>query len=153
MAVSSVLGGKVRRREDPRLVTGARLSTDDVQPSGCLHAVFVRSPHAHARIAAVDVSAALAIRGVVGIFQAADLTFESETPRPRLCAEEVKFVGDAIAVAVAATRGEAVDAAAAVVVDYALMPALVDTTVALEAGTVLVHPDKGDNLAFDFELG
>ena len=153
MAVSSALGGKVRRREDPRLVTGAGRYTDDVQPVGCLHAVFVRSPHAHAHIAAVDVSAAQVMPGVVGVFQAADLAFESETPRPRLCAEEVKFVGDAIAVAVAVNRGEAVDAAAAVVVDYELMPVLVDMTVALEPGKVLVHPDKGDNLAFDFELG
>jgi len=153
MAVSSALGGVVKRREDPRLVTGAGRYTDDVQPPRCLHAVFVRSPHAHARIASVDVSDALSLPGVVGVFQAADLAFESETPRPRLCAEEVKFVGDAIAVAVAATRGEAVDAAAAVVVEYEILPALVDTTHALEPGAMLVHPDKGDNLAFEFDLG
>jgi len=153
MAVSSALGGVVRRREDPRLVTGAGRYTDDVQPPGCLHAVFVRSPHAHARIASVDVSDALRVHGVAGVFQAADLAFESETPRPRLCAEEVKFVGDAIAVAVAATRGGAVDAAAAVVVEYEVLPALVDTTHALEPGAMLVHPDKGDNLAFEFDLG
>ena len=153
MAVSSALHGEVRRREDPRLVTGAGKYTDDVQPPGCLHAVFVRSPHAHARIASVDVSAALALPEVVGIFQASDLAFESETPRPRLCAQEVKFVGDAIAVAVAATRAAAFDAAAAVFVDYEILPAIVDSTLALEAGSMLVHPDKGDNLAFDFDLG
>jgi carbon-monoxide dehydrogenase large subunit len=153
MAVSSALGGEVRRREDPRLVTGAGQYTDDHHPVGCLHAVFIRSPHAHARITAVDVSVAKAMPAVVGIFQAADLTFESETARPRLCSEEVKFVGDAIAVAVAVTRGEAVDAAAAVMVDYEVLPVLIDTTVALQPGTMLVHPDKGDNLAFEFELG
>jgi len=153
MAVSSALHGLVRRREDPRLVTGAGKYTDDVQPPGCLHAVFVRSPHAHARIASIDVSGAISLPGVVGVFQASDLAFESETPRPRLCADEVKFVGDAVAVAVAATREAAVDAAAAVVVDYEVMPALVDTTRGLEAGAMLVHPDKGDNLAFEFDLG
>ena len=153
MAVSSALHGVVRRREDPRLVTGAGKYTDDVQPAGCLHAVFVRSPHAHARIASVDVRGAVSLPGVVGVFQEADLAFESETPRPRLCADEVKFVGDAVAVAVAETRETAVDAAAAVVVDYEVLRALVDTTRALEAGAMLVHPDKGDNLAFEFDLG
>ncbi len=153
MAVSSALGGVVKRREDPRLVTGAGQYTDDVQPVGCLHAVFVRSPHAHARITAVDTSAARAMPGVLGIFTGADLTFESETARPRLCSEEVKFVGDAVAVAVAATRGEAFDAAAAVIVDYEALPVLVDSTTALQPGATLVHPDNGDNLAFEFELG
>ena len=65
----------------------------------------------------------------------------------------MKFVGDAIAVAVAATREGAVDAAAAVVVDYEVLPALVDVMAALEEGAMLVHPDKGDNLAFEFDLG
>jgi carbon-monoxide dehydrogenase large subunit len=153
MAVSAALGGVVRRREDPRLVTGAGMYTDDVQPDRCLHAVFIRSPHAHARITGVDVSEALLLPGVVGVFQAADLTFESETARPRLCSDEVKFVGDAIAVAVAETRGAAVDAASAVAVDYEVLQVLVDTTGALEPGAMLVHPDKGDNLAFEFELG
>ncbi|MEA2656384.1 MAG: aerobic carbon-monoxide dehydrogenase large subunit [Chloroflexota bacterium] len=153
MAVSSALHGQVKRREDPRLVTGAGKYTDDVQPAGCLHAVFVRSTHAHARIVSVDVSGALATPDIVGVFQAEDLVFESETPRPRLCADEVKFVGDAVAVAVAETREAAVDAAAAVVIDYEILPALVDPTRALETGATIVHPDKGDNIAFEFDLG
>jgi carbon-monoxide dehydrogenase large subunit len=153
VAVSSALGGVVKRREDPRLVTGAGRYTDDVNPTGCLHAVFVRSTHAHARIAAVDAGVAKSMPGVVGIFQAADLTFESFTARPRLCPEVVKFVGDAIAVAVAGTREQAVDAAAAVAVHYDPMPVLVDSTAALQPGATLVHPDNGDNRAFDFEVG
>ena len=153
MAVRSAIGGSIRRREDPRLVAGAGRYTDDIQPDGCLHAVFIRSPHAHARIAGVDVNSALRLPGVIGVFTAADLEFSSETARPRLCSDEVKFVGDAVAVAVAATREQAVDASAAVVVDYEVLPALVDTAVALEAGAMLVHPDKGDNLAFEFDLG
>ena len=153
VAVRSALGGEVRRVEDRRLITGAGRYTDDVQPERCLHAVFVRSSMAHARITAVDRTSTRGLPGVVGVYFAADLTFESETARPRLCAGEVNFVGDVIAVAVAETRGAAVDAAAAVVVDYEPMSVLVDSTTALQPGATLVHADKGDNIAFEFELG
>ena len=139
--------------EDRRLITGAGRYTDDVQPEGCLHAVFVRSSMAHARITAIDAAAARGLAGVVGAYFAADITFESETARPRLCADEVNFVGDVIAVAVAETRGVAVDAAAAVLVDYEPLSVLVDSTTALQPGATLVHADKGDNIAFEFELG
>src|SRR5438270_10439287 len=153
MAVRHALGGFVRRREDPRLIRGEGRFTDDVQIAGCLHAAFVRSPLAHARINGIDTSAALAIAGVVRVFTAADLSFESETARPRLCADEVKFVGDAVAVVVAESREAAADAAAAVEVDYEPLPVLVDMTHALDPDAVLVHADKGDNIAFDFDLG
>ncbi|HEV2027439.1 MAG TPA: xanthine dehydrogenase family protein molybdopterin-binding subunit [Candidatus Dormibacteraeota bacterium] len=153
MAVNAALGGAIKRREDPRLITGAGRFTDDMRPDGCLHAVFVRSLHARARINGVDVIAAKEMPGVVGVYRAGDLTFESESARPRLCSDEVKFVGDAIAVVVATDRAEAVDAAAAVIVDYEVLTPLVDSTVALQPGAILVHSDMTDNLAFDFELG
>ncbi|MGA7912625.1 MAG: xanthine dehydrogenase family protein molybdopterin-binding subunit [Candidatus Dormiibacterota bacterium] len=153
MAVNAALGGSVRRREDRRLVTGAGRYTDDIQPEGCLHAVFARSTMAHARIANVDVSSARALPGVVGVLQSADLTFESQPARPRLCSTEVKFVGDAIAVAVAETRAAAVDAAAAVVVDYEALPVVVDSAAALRPDASLVHSEMSDNVAFDFEIG
>jgi carbon-monoxide dehydrogenase large subunit len=153
MAANAARAGRVTRREDRRLITGAGTFTDDVAPEHCLHAVFVRSPHAHARITSVDVTAAQQIPGVVGVFLAADLPFASETARPRLCSDLVRFVGDAVAVAVAEGRGEAVDAAAAVIVDYEVLPALVDSTTALEPGAIQVDPDKGDNIAFDFDIG
>ncbi|HET7465248.1 MAG TPA: xanthine dehydrogenase family protein molybdopterin-binding subunit [Candidatus Dormibacteraeota bacterium] len=140
MAVRSALGGSVRRREDPRLVTGAGRYTDDVQPDGCLHAVFVRSTMAHARLLNVDVSAARGLPGVEGVYTAGDLAFESETARPRLCSDEVSFVGDIIGVAVGSTREAAVDAAAAVMVDYEPLPVVVDTR-------------KSDSVAFEFDLG
>src|SRR5438046_9621255 len=95
---------------------------------------------AHARLAAVEVSAARDIPGVEAVYVAADLRFESETARPRMCSDEVSFVGDLIAVAVATTREAAVDAAAAVLVDYEPMP-------------VIVHPEKSDSVAFEFDLG
>ena len=144
MAVRSALGGRVKRVEDRRLITGAGRYTDDNQPEGCLHAVFVRSTMAHARIAGVDASAARAIPGVVGVFLAADLAFDSETARPRLCADEVKFVGDAIGVAVAPRRELAVDAATAVFVDYEPLRVVIDGAAALA---------DPENLAFEFELG
>jgi len=153
VAVKAGLGGAVKRREDPRLVTGAGRYTDDMRPEGCLHAVFVRSTMARALITGVDASAARDVPGVVGVFLAADLEFESETARPRLCSDEVKFVGDPIAVAVATGRAEAVDAASAVIVDYEVLPPLVDSTVAAEPGSVVVHSNMSDNIAMDFELG
>ncbi len=153
MAVKAARGGVVRRREDPRLIRGEGRFTDDVKVEGCLHAVFVRSPVAHARIGGVDSSAAIALRGVVGVFAAGDLEFQSETARPRLCSVEVNFVGDAVAVAIAETREAAVDAAAAVHVDYEPLPVLVDSTAGLGPDAVRVHGDKDDNVAFDFDMG
>jgi carbon-monoxide dehydrogenase large subunit len=153
VAVSRALGGVVKRREDPRLVTGAGQFTDDVHPAGCLHAVFVRSTLAHARIKGIDTAEARAMPGVVGIFGAADLEFETFTPRPRLASDTVRYVGDAIAVVVAETREAAVDAAAAVVVDYEPLPAIIDSTAALAPGAPLVYADRDDNLILDFEVG
>ena len=161
MAVSSALGGAVRRREDERLVTGAGQYTDDVRRDDALHAVFVRSTFAHARITRVDVTVAAAMPGVVGAFLANDLGLAPRAAfpapdtmaRPPLASEVVRFVGDAIAVVVARTRAEAVDGAAAVLVDYDPLPVVVDAVAALEAGAPILHGEKGDNLAFTVEAG
>ena len=161
MAVSSVLGGSVRRREDRRLVSGAGQYVDDIAREGCLHAVFVRSAMAHAKITGVDVSAAAAMPGVVGVFVASDLGLKpraafpapDEMARPPLASEVVRFVGDAIAIAVAESKDQAADAAAAVIVDYDPLPALMDPAAALESGAALVHPAKEDNVAFMAMLG
>src|SRR5260370_24021601 len=153
MAVRSALGGAVRRREDPRLITGAGLYTDDVRLDRCLHAVFVRSSMAHARLKSVDATLAAAMPGVVGIFATGDLEFASATARPELASDVVLFVGDAIAVAVAETRDQAVDAAAAVIVDYDALPVVVDSLKALEPNADLVQADREDNLIVDFEVG
>lgn len=161
MAVKNVLGGSVHRREDPRLLTGAGRYTDDIQPENCLHAVFVRSAMAHARITAVDRQSAAAMPGVVGIFVAADLGLKAraqfpspeEMARPALAQDVVRFVGDAVAVAVADTREHAVDAAAQVAIDYEALEVIVDPARALEPGSTRVHEAKGDNVAFEFEIG
>jgi carbon-monoxide dehydrogenase large subunit len=161
MAVRSALGGAVRRREDPRLVTGSGQYTDDVRPEACLHAVFVRSTLAHARIRNVDISEAAAMPGVVGVYGARDLGLKPRAQfpapdtmaRPPLATEAVRFVGDMIAVVVAGSQAEAVDAAGAVAVDYEPMTVVVDPAAAVEPGSVVLHPAKSDNLAFEAELG
>src|SRR5256885_10347182 len=128
MAVNAARGGIGRRREDPRLIQGQGRYTDDVHIGGCLHAVFVRSPLAHARLTAIDFAAARALPGVAGVFGAADLSFESDTARPRLCSAEVNFVGDAIAVVVGESREAATDDAAAGLIDYEQLPIVIDPT-------------------------
>ncbi|HEX9097421.1 MAG TPA: xanthine dehydrogenase family protein molybdopterin-binding subunit [Candidatus Dormibacteraeota bacterium] len=154
MAVSAALGGAVRRREDPRLVTGAGQYTDDVRRDGCLHAVFVRSTFAHARITNFDARAATSMPGVVGAFRADELGLEPVDALGALrSSEPARFVGDPIAVVVAETRAQAVDAAASVLVDYEPLPVVVDPEAALEPGATVIHPDRGDNLAFAGELG
>jgi len=160
MAVIATLGGAVRRREDPRLVTGAGRYTNDVRREGGLVAVFVRSALAHARLARIDVTDAAAMPGVAGIYLSSDVGLKPQEfvsldlmSRPPLAADVVRFVGDAIAVVVAETLGEAVDAAAAVLVDYEPLPVVVDPAAALDAGAPVLHPAKGDNLASTISLG
>ena len=161
MAVSSALGGAVRRREDPRLVAGAGQYTDDVRRPGSVHAVFVRSTLAHARLRRVDAGEAATMAGVVGVFLARDLGLKPRAQfpapdtmaRPPLATDVVRFVGDMIAAVVAETQAEAIDAAAAVVVDYDPLVPVVDTAAALEPGSAIIHPANESNLAFRVELG
>ena len=123
-----------------------------------LHAYFVRSPHARAAIRAIDASAALALAGVHAVFTAADLNpgvkeqwhtsigpQSPETPRPPLAEDEVRFVGDPVALVVAASRALAEDAAELVDVDYDPLPAVVDYTEA-EHAAALVHEQHGSNV-------
>lgn len=160
MAVNAALGGAVRRREDPRLVTGAGQYTSDVRREGSLVAVFVRSTLAHARLTRVDVTDAASMPGVAGVFVSRDLGLKPQEfvsldlmSRPPLAADVVRFVGDAIAVVVAETLGEALDAAAAVLIDYEPLPVVVDPSAALDVDAPVLHPAKGDNVASTISLG
>jgi carbon-monoxide dehydrogenase large subunit len=158
-------GASVRRNEDPRLLTGSALFVDDVQLPGTLHVAFVRSPFAHARIRSVDVSAARARAGVVGVFTAADLgalnkpgpllvtpppiaglTFNLRTARP-LATDKVRHVGEPIAVVVAQSRYLAEDAAEDVVIDADPLDVVVDLERALDGTAPLIHDDLPSNLA------
>src|SRR3954466_9265643 len=123
-------GASVKRVEDPPFLRGARPYTDDLRNPDALYAVFVRSGFAHAKIGAIDTSMAASAPGVVGVYTAADLNLEpfgtagppvvtpEEMRRPVLASEGVRFTGEPIAVVVAETRGQGVDAAELVDIDY-----------------------------------
>ncbi|HEV2362371.1 MAG TPA: xanthine dehydrogenase family protein molybdopterin-binding subunit [Acidimicrobiales bacterium] len=165
----SMLGTAVRRVEDPELLTGRATFVDNLPIEGALHLVFVRSPFAHARVRSVDTSQAAGMPGVVAAYAAADLglprhhgfmILNEACMRPPLAEDKVRFVGDAVAVVVARTKAEGVDAAEAVEVDYEPLAAAVDPEEALlpdaplqfeEIGTNLVagtrDPDEPDPLA------
>ncbi len=134
-------GTRVARVEDARLLTGHGTYVDDITLPGMLHASFVRSPFARAVIRGIDTSAARALPGVRAVFTAADLNPDAkeqwhtsigraspETPRPPLADDEVRFVGDPVALVVAESLYVAEDAAELVDVDYEPRPAVVDYT-------------------------
>jgi aerobic carbon-monoxide dehydrogenase large subunit len=157
-------GARVHRVEDPRLLTGHGTFVDDVARPGMLHACFVRSPLARARIAGVDASGALALDGVRAVFLAEDLNpgvheqwytligrDVPDTPRPPLADGEVRFVGDPVALVVATDRYVAEDAAELVAVDYDPLPPVVDYVTAHESGE-LVHAGYPGNLAGELSI-
>src|SRR5205823_6604000 len=139
---TTVLGHRVERREDPGFLTGAADYLEDVAGEGALHAVFVRSALAHARITGIDTSEAAAMPGVHSVLTGADLGLpparafgrQPALARPRLAVERVRYVGEPVAVVLADARALAVDAADAVVVDYDPLPAVVDPVAAAEDG-------------------
>ena len=151
---SPTTDGALLRREDPPLVTGAALYCDDLVAPGALHAVFVRAPLAHGRILDIDPAPAAAMPGVAGVFTAADLDLPplpaggapAAMARPVLATGSVRFLGEAVAVVVAATRAQAVDAAEAVEVDYEPLEVVTDPRRALAADAPRLF-EGGGNLA------
>ncbi|HUJ66982.1 MAG TPA: xanthine dehydrogenase family protein molybdopterin-binding subunit [Acidimicrobiales bacterium] len=163
---AGVVGTRMKRREDPALLTGESRFVADLHVPGALHAALVRSPVAHARIVSIDLSGALAMPGVVAAFTGADM--ESDWAGPLPCAwpvttdmkapahlpmavGEVCYVGDAVAVVLAQTEYEAHDAADAVVVEYDPLPVVVDLEDAASDRT-LVHADLDTNKSYTWEL-
>jgi aerobic carbon-monoxide dehydrogenase large subunit len=157
-------GQRIKRNEDPRLLTGQALFVDDVHLSGMLHVAFVRSPYAHARLGEIDVSAALAMEGVTAVYTADDLgdywqhgpllvppppiegiVFHERTQVP-LAKEKVRHLGEIVAMVVAESRYLAEDAAEAVLVDYEPLPAVVDLEAAVAPDAPLVHEDLDSNV-------
>jgi carbon-monoxide dehydrogenase large subunit len=162
-------GARVARLEDPALLTGRGRFVDDIKLAGALHACFVRSPHAHARIRAIDTSAARAMPGVHAVLTADDLPARMagrqipmlvpnpsiKTPRTQLALarHEVCYVGQTIAVAIATDRYLAEDAAAAVKVDFELLPAVSDCRDAAKPGAPCAHGDLASNVAAVVPVG
>ena len=166
------VGQSVRRKEDARFLVGAGRYVDDLVFPGEWHARFVRSPYAHARIRGVDVGPALALPGVVAAYTGADLRRAgvgsipcgwlirgrdgkpmAEPPHFPLAVDKVRHVGEPVAVVVATTAFGALDAMAAVEVDYEVLDAVADSEAALRPGSPLVWDDVAGNVCCDWHLG
>ncbi len=152
----SILGTRVLRTEDPGLLRGANRYLDDVDVPGRLYAAFARSDVAHATGLEVHVDAAAAAAGVVAVFTGGTIgvaphhAFVAVHPhfaRPPIALDHVRFVGEPIALVVAESRAQAVDAAAAVWADYEVQPALVDPHDALDPDAPPIFADHGSNVA------
>jgi carbon-monoxide dehydrogenase large subunit len=152
MSTTSVMGGAVRRREDPALIRGTGVYTDDIKLSGALHVAFVRSPIARGKITRIDTKAAMQMPGVWAVYTAADVRhlgpLLAQVPagklRPLLADGLVNHVGEAVAMVVADSPYLARDAIEAVVVDYDSLPAVVDLKEAA-SDKVLIHADLKSN--------
>lgn len=166
------IGEAYKRKEDVRFLTGAGQYTADVFMERQAHAVFVRSPHAHAKINSIDISAAKDMPGVVGIFSGKDIdgkmgglpcgwlinnpdgTPMKEPPHPVLATAKVRYVGDHVALVVAETLEQARNAAEAVQVDYDVLPALVNVAEAAKKQSgVTIHEQAADNQCYKWALG
>ncbi len=165
-------GASVKRREDPRFLRGEGRFVDDVKLAGMLHAAFLRSPHAHARIVSVRTEAAAGMPGVVRVFTFRDLErwmkplplFGAVPPglaaairfdirqaaQYALCPERVRYVGEIVAMVVAEDRYRAEDAVEAIEVEWEPLPVVVDMQAAAEAGSPLIHEAWGTNVAVGF---
>ncbi len=166
MSELKYIGKAIGRIEDRPLLTGRGRFVADLRFPGMLEAAFVRSPHAHARIRGIDAGAARAHAQVHAVLTLADLLpvltqerlplqFRTDalppdvTPRV-LARDEVAFVGEAVAVVIAASRAVAEDAAALVAVDYEPLPAVCDCRAALAAGAPVAHVGRRSNLLIEF---
>lgn len=165
-AAPQFMGVRIRRREDPALITGEGKYTGDLQHEGTVHLAVVRSPYPHARVRAIDTSAARALPGVLAVLTGAELNPQMAnvlpaapaegpnyhnghtTARTVLATDKVRCVGDPLAVVVAETRYIAADAADAVMVDYDPLPGVSDPEQALAAGAPVLYEEWGTNQAF-----
>ncbi len=166
------IGRPVRRIEDLRMLAGTGRYADDWDVPGAARAVFVRSPHAAARIRSIDLAAALASPGVVAVLTGADLAADAlgdipcvsippsvmggrwfRTPFPALARDRVRCVGQEVAIVIAETRAQALDAAELVAIEYEPGPAAATVAAAIADGAPPVWSDRPDNLCFVHELG
>ncbi len=166
------IGASVRRREDLRFLSGRGTYTDDINRPHQAYAVIVRSPHAHARIRGIDISAARSAPGVIAVFTGADMAAEkigglpcgwqvknkdgtpmAEPPHPVLAIGKVRHVGDPVAVVIAETKAQARDAAERIAIEWEVLPAAATMEAALQPGAPSVHDDVPGNVCYDWHLG
>jgi aerobic carbon-monoxide dehydrogenase large subunit len=162
-----LFGQSIKRREDPRLITGKGNYVDDVRLPGTLHAAFVRSPHAHARIRSIDVAAAKKLKGVAAVYTGKDLVAGGMKPIPvgwlipnmkipprwPLALDRARHMGEAVAVVLAESPYLARDAAELVNVDWEPLPAVADAQKAVQPGAPSLHDEAPDNVSFRWQLG
>ena len=170
--MASVRGQSVKRVEDKRFITGEGRYVDDIVLPKMTYAAIVRSPHAHAEIKGIDSSAASSAAGVVAVLTGQEMAPDlvgglpagwqvdfkngdtmKEPPHPPLAVDKVRYVGDAVAVVIAETPAQAVDAAELVDVDYNVLKAIVDVVKAAEPGAPQIFDDVPNNIVFDWGLG
>ena len=162
-----LFGSGIRRREDPRLITGRASYTDDIKLPGMVHAAILRSPYAHANITSIDTSAAACQPGVIAVYTGADtdgnlnpipcawLIPDSNlvTPdHPAIAKDKVRYVGDAVAVVVAENRYQAEDALEHIDVDYEPLDATINPKASTMDGAPQVHDDAPNNIAFKWTV-
>ena len=158
-----LFGSGIRRREDPRLITGQASYTDDIKLANMAHAAILRSPHAHARITSIDTSAAQSAPGVRAVYTGADLqdvfnpipcawvvpdSDVKQVPYHAMAKDLVRYVGDPVAVVVAQDRYQAEDALELINVGYEPLPVVVSPEAALQPAAPQIHEDAPNNQAF-----
>ena len=175
MATAKLMGASVKRREDPRFITGKGNYTDDLKLPGMTYAAFVRSPHAHAGIRKIDTSRALKHPGVVAVFTGTDMAGVNSlpcgwdlnkgknipgvvqdlvmVPHMPLSSDAARHVGDPVAVVIADSQQAALDAADLVAVDWEVKPSVTATGRAAQPGAAQIHSGAPGNVAFKWELG
>src|SRR5262244_2249674 len=175
VAADRLFGKSIKRREDPRFITGKGRYVDDVKLPGMTYAAFVRSPHAHARIRKIDTAAALRHPGVVAVFTGRDMAGVNSlpcgwdlrkeknipgvvqdlamVPHMPLTSDAARHVGDPVAVVIANSQEAAVDAAEKVQIDWEPLPAVTATERAAVASAPVLHASAPGNVAFKWELG
>ncbi|PYO56857.1 MAG: carbon monoxide dehydrogenase, partial [Candidatus Rokuibacteriota bacterium] len=165
MATARLLGSSVKRREDPRFITGKGHYTDDLKLPGMTYAVFVRSPHANAKIRSLDASRAMKYPGVVAVFTGKDMTGVNSLPcgwllpdlkvppHMPLATDAARYVGDPVAVVIAGSQEAARDAAELVAVDWDVLPSVTSTEQAAAAGAPQIHQVAPSNVAFTWQIG
>lgn len=166
VADGKVIGSRLKRREDPALLTGEARFTNDLKIPGALHLAVLRSPFAHAHIVSVDVSAALARPGVVAAYSGADLESSWAGPMPcawavtadmknpvhyPLAVAKVAYAGDGVACVLATSEAAAQDALTAIDVEYEPLPAVIDLEDAL-SDRVVIHDGLGTNKSYTWDL-
>src|SRR5579859_1587822 len=162
---TKLLGERIKRKEDPRLIQGGAHYVDDFKLDGMLYMAFVRSVHPHARIRKVDTAAAKVLPGVIAVYTGHDIKGKlglvpcaaameglKIPDHPCMAIDKVCYIGEPIAAVVARDRYVARDAADLIEVDYDPLPAVIDPMKALEKGSNLVHEKFGDNIAFVAKL-